>query len=84
MKCGKANCAGSLVTLASGQSGAGRILVDGTSVYWTTSDQLMKCAIAGCGGAPAALASGQTPGGIALDDAYLYWTSGTSVLRVAK
>jgi hypothetical protein len=66
---------GSSVPLAS-QGNPSLIAVDGTSVYWTATNDgtVMKVALGG--GMPITLASGQTsPYGIAVDDTNVYWTN---------
>jgi len=64
-------------TLATAQTNARRIAVDGTSLYWTTNTatgtvmQMPKA-----GGTPVALASNQNlPYDIEVDDTFVYWTN---------
>jgi len=73
------------VVLATHQPGAGAIVLDADSVYWTTmanlgaqkpSDQGAVVTVPRCGGTPVTLASGQSIGrGLAVDDARVYWTT---------
>ena len=66
------------IILASGQSNPERIAVDGTSVFWATSGNVVKCATNGCGGVPTILSFSQVAGsikGIAVDDTFVFWTN---------
>ncbi|MBK7585069.1 MAG: hypothetical protein IPI67_33385 [Myxococcales bacterium] len=71
---------GAPVTLASGQTTPWYIVVDATSVYWTTytwPGSVMKVDLGG--GTPVTLASGQNfPIGVAVDATSLYWVGGDS------
>jgi hypothetical protein len=56
------------------------IAVDGTNVYFETSDGKIWQVSKACGGAPIVLASdaGNEPWGLAVDDAAVYYASGTT------
>ena len=81
--------------MATGQKGIAEIALDGSAVYWTTSDgkgggKVMKAALKG--GAPVTLATLPTtdfggPIGIEVDAGSVYWVVSTdqgSVMKVSK
>jgi hypothetical protein len=82
MQCAKANCAATLITLASGRSFPNGIAVDGSNVYWREGN-VYRCAIGGCNNAPTLVASASFnqfswDTAIALDDTRVYWTQSSS------
>jgi hypothetical protein len=75
-------CSGAPTVFAAMQSNAFGFALDGKSVVWRQTDQLLSCPVTGCGTAgPATIASGQYfPLGfvadgvpLAMDDANVYW-----------
>jgi hypothetical protein len=65
---------GSLDVLTTGQPGSTSIAVDGTNVYWTTSDSVVGLPLAG--GPPVVLATKQLePHGLAVDGTSVYWAN---------
>jgi hypothetical protein len=71
-------CTGGLcqpITLASNQTGAYGLAIDGANVYWSTSynGQIRSCAKSGCNNTPTTLATGQSAYGIAVDGTNVYW-----------
>jgi hypothetical protein len=73
MQCSKANCAGTVVTLAAARTDPRGIAVDSQNVFWTDSGGVMTCAIGGCGGSPTVLAIAGGPA-IAVEGPYAYFT----------
>ncbi len=63
------------------------LVVSGGNVYWGTPEQILSCPTSGCPGTPAPFATNQGIVGLqhplATDGAYLYWSSGTTVVRCA-
>lgn len=73
--------------LANGQSSPSAILVDGSDVYFITSDALMKVPAAGGPVQKVADAENATYSGLAVDADHIYWTDYTSpgrTMRIAK
>jgi hypothetical protein len=73
LQCGKANCGGTLVTLARARTEPLGIAADGQNVYWGDSVGVVSCAVGGCGNAPTVLAAGAGPA-VALDATRVYFT----------
>jgi hypothetical protein len=88
---------GPVIPLVTGLTNPAGIAVDSAAVYWTMPGTMctnsadggvtcnggvMKCSLAGCGGPPTTLASGQAALAIAVDDTSVYWTTGSSVMKL--
>ncbi|HEY1957135.1 MAG TPA: hypothetical protein VGH28_16055, partial [Polyangiaceae bacterium] len=70
------------------------LVADASGVYWFNFDaplnssnasQIVTCPLSGCGGGPRSVATNQT--GLTLmrsDASFLYWATGSQILRVAK
>jgi hypothetical protein len=67
-------------TIISGRTGLGVVAADSTNVYWSDSAGVLECPIIGCG-TPIVLGSGQTANSMGVDSQYVYWTTGSSVVR---
>ncbi len=66
---------GAIVTLAAGSMGPDQIVVRGDFVYWTNTSVGGVFKLGINGGTPYLLAADLSAFGIAVDDAYVYWTS---------
>ena len=65
------------------------LISDGAHVYWRDDlyETVYRCKTSGCGVSPEVWAtkqSGQPGGQLRVDGNFLYWTSTSKVLRVAK
>jgi hypothetical protein len=84
----KAACTG--VTQMAAVDTPDRIVLDTANVYWnsfsgnTDTASIWQCAQAGCGGTPTLVANTIGVTGLAVDDACVYWTTGSEVMRAAK
>ena len=67
-------------TVVSGRSGLGVLAVDSSNVYWSDSAGVLECSVLGCGGSPTLLGAGPA-GSIITDGTYVYWNTGSSVMR---
>lgn len=82
MQCSKANCAATLITLATGRAVPNGIAVDSSNVYWREGN-VYRCAIGGCNDAPTLVATASFnqfswDTAIALDDQRVYWTQSSA------
>jgi hypothetical protein len=83
-RCAKAGCGDSPQLLAAGTwNGMSKLAVDGTSVYWLTTSQILACPVDGCPASPTVIWSGDgTLTDVAVDATGVYFTDqqATSVL----
>lgn len=80
MSCAKTGCgAPSLVATGTAVFYPGRVITDGTNVYWSTEDTLYACPVGGCT-SPILIADGQNNvRGLAVANGLLYWGSGDAI-----
>lgn len=88
VSCSIAGCGGNPSTLGTSFSPSNPVS-DGTSIFWRDDIgyDIYRCPASGCGAAAQTFAKnqkGQPRGGIATDGLYVYWTTASSVLRLAK
>jgi hypothetical protein len=88
MRCPVGGCGSKPSVLAQGAGWYDGLALDGDYAYFTGGDEngdaLLRCAKAGCA-APEVVATGQTrPGKVAVDGEAVYWTTATTVARIAR
>jgi hypothetical protein len=75
---------GSPTMLAANLNGPTAIAVDGRYVYWVDAFAKAVFRLSIDGGTPTVIASQQEPFDIVVDDQNIYWTTATSIVKMAK
>lgn len=74
-----------MTRLAAGSSGSGKLVTDGTHLYWNAGSSILRCAVAAC--APTAIAqivTGEGLAGMDIDGEYLYFGTADFAHRVGS
>jgi hypothetical protein len=88
MQCAKANCASTVIALASGQANPSGIAIDPGFVYWRTSN-VYRCAIGGCGNSPDLVATAPFTGfqwdaPLAANSTHVFWVQNGATATDAR
>jgi hypothetical protein len=73
-QCDKADCGGTVVTLATGRGEPRGVAADEANVYWAEDEGVLRCAVGGCANAPTVVVSAPSTA-VALDATHVYFAA---------